>query len=599
MTDHDVQAVRRGAGSSEPQPTAFVRLAETLLRPTRLAIAAIVVAAVAAWSWGATANSPVYDGVGHLASGVYSWRTGRLDAYSVNPPLPRLVQTLPVLSICPEVQPDYYAEAHRKTFRREWPMARTLITTAGADIDRLATLARLANLPMLLLGGWLAVRCLRPGRESLGGTAVVATLALALGDPQTLAWSACIMPEVWSSVAGLVVLLAAVDDWERADEASSFRLGLAIGFALATKFTWLLLVPIWSATPVAARLKGSGVRWSSRIGRAARGLAVVAGVAWVIVGLAYGFADFGRSLSEFTFVSEPLSQPWVRDVQASWLGRVPIPLPADMIRGIDLQRYDFLPVFPSYLCGEMRIGGWPQWYLVVAMFKWPLVWIILAVPAVAAAVCRERGAMRLVWVTPLAVLLILSWNHQFTNHLRYLTPAYPFLHVMIGRWIASLPRRASFAAATLVGVGFVQVIAQAPNLIDYHNLLDRVVPRELVHGLAWADSTIDYGQNLEALADFLAEHPEIELEAAALASYPELVAAYGLPNDYPPPTPRSDGADGWIAFDIRTLCNVFWHEFEAYRRAEPDIVIRGSTGLYRVPLRRPNRRGDLPPLEDR
>lgn len=53
-------------------------------------------------AWGAYRHSPVIDEWGHLPAGLMHWREGRFDAYRVNPPLVRMVATLPLLGWAPD-----------------------------------------------------------------------------------------------------------------------------------------------------------------------------------------------------------------------------------------------------------------------------------------------------------------------------------------------------------------------------------------------------------------------------------------------------------------------------------------------------------------
>src|SRR5262245_19895473 len=53
-------------------------------------------------AWVACCDAPVIDEVGHLTAGVSHWTFGRFDLYRVNPPLVRMVATLPVYLMGPE-----------------------------------------------------------------------------------------------------------------------------------------------------------------------------------------------------------------------------------------------------------------------------------------------------------------------------------------------------------------------------------------------------------------------------------------------------------------------------------------------------------------
>ena len=67
-------------------------------------------------------------------------------------------------------------------------------------------------------------------------------------------------------------------------------------------------------------------------------------------------------------------------------GAIPVPLPADFVQGIDVQRLDFERGMPSYLRGQWAEHGWWYYYLYVMVVKMPLGTWGLALLAVAAAV---------------------------------------------------------------------------------------------------------------------------------------------------------------------------------------------------------------------
>src|SRR5262249_22167699 len=119
------------------------------------------------------------------------------------------------------------------------------------------------------------------------------------------------------------------------------------------------------------------------------GRGVLIGVISVLViNMGYGFEGSFRSMRDFRFVSETFKTMQGGEDNrdnlflASWLREVPIPLPADMIQGIDLQRVDFeRDPRKSYLNGEIRQGGWWYYYLYGFLYKVPLGTIALVLGA--------------------------------------------------------------------------------------------------------------------------------------------------------------------------------------------------------------------------
>ncbi len=132
-------------------------------------------------------HSPAWDEVGHLPSGIVHWRYGDFRGYEVNPPLVRLVAALPVLSSPP---------AQRLTLhsgdRPEWALGRDFIDYAGEDLFGLFHRARLALLPLLLIG---PLALYRLGERFADSRVGFAAAALYCFSPTALAYSALCTPD--------------------------------------------------------------------------------------------------------------------------------------------------------------------------------------------------------------------------------------------------------------------------------------------------------------------------------------------------------------------------------------------------------------------
>ena len=573
-----------------------------------LLLGGLIAAALAGWARSVASNSPTYDECGHIVSGIYHWQTGQFDSYAVNPPLPRLVQT--VFLAGRQIDPDGVRDpnAGRDGWRREWPLAEHVLRVHGNRFFDWLPWARMMNLLFLAVGYGccLAIlnHCLAPSERSARAAGRLALTLLYFGDPLLMGYAAFAMPETASAAAGPLATLLLLRDWQERSLGSAVAAGLGGGLALAVKTTWLVGLPLWASAVLIARLhaRSDAERpLTAAIRRSLGACTAFLMTAWFALCLSYGFDEVGVALADFSFVAEPLAGPLVHQVQQSAWGSLPVPLPAWFVRGIDLQKYDFLPRFSSYFVGAHRWYGWPEYYLAVGLYRWPIAWLGLLAPSAAAAVVRLRGAQRLIWMTPLALLVFLSIHHSFTNHFRYLVPAFPFLHLMIALLVAQVSRRLRPASLGLLLVGFAQTLAWAPNQVGYVNLIDRLLPREYVYGLAPVDSSIDYGQNLFALREWLDNHPEVELHGAALSHFPELQAALDLDCPAPPSMPtagdvqKSGGtAARWYAFDIRSLYDLHHRRYDGLLNVKPATVIRGSVYVYRIPPK-----GDFEAATDR
>src|SRR5262245_1469806 len=85
----------------------------------------------------------VVDESAQLGAGLATWRTGDTRPYCVNPPVPRLIATLPVWAAGADIA---IAPGDKPGFRSEWPLAVSLARDNSGRYLEFVRIARLANL---------------------------------------------------------------------------------------------------------------------------------------------------------------------------------------------------------------------------------------------------------------------------------------------------------------------------------------------------------------------------------------------------------------------------------------------------------------------
>jgi hypothetical protein len=88
--------------------------------------------------------------------------------------------------------------------------------------------------------------------------------------------------------------------------------------------------------------------------------------------MGYAFEGTFRPLKNYKFISHTLTRTQLQEghhtpkignrFEKSWLGSVPVPLPAEFVQGIDTQKLDFERGIESYLRGEFSQHGWRHYY---------------------------------------------------------------------------------------------------------------------------------------------------------------------------------------------------------------------------------------------
>lgn len=506
--------------------------------------------------------SLTHDEYWHLPVGLITWKTGRFDYDSINPPLTRMWCAAPLVvlgaemrEVDPSVGPgglgDIFREGNADRFRLYYAVAR------GMNV-------LLSVIAGLLVAAW--------SRELFGQAASMLSVLLWAACPTILANAALVTPDLGVTffyVATLFSLwrFAQYPGWRHA-----ILSGALLGFAQTAKFTALLLIPmclvLWfvarrGVRPVSDKLQsdessdspsapqGSVPATSSRC----RGHLVLLWMALLAVCLVtwngvYLFRGSCSSFASFEFHSASLRN--LKD-SAPWLSRVPVPLPRDYLIGLDAQRRIMEHAHPVYLDREWSTKGFWQYYLMTLWYKLPHA--LQALVAFAGLfVLQPRGKPRL-WctqiflLTPVAVLLTVASAGGMQLGIRYVLPVIPFLILFAGqtaRWLDAAHGIFSRAALKSVRTWAVLVPAfVAPLSLRYHphhlTFFNEFAGGPIGGRQHLVDSNLDWGQALRELTEELERRNITDVNLLYFGT--ELPAfKYHLPAPSPQP--------GWYAVSV-------------------------------------------------
>ena len=168
--------------------------------------------------------------------------------------------------------------------------------------------------------------------------------------------------------------------------------GVVLGLAELTKFTLLVVYPLWALAWIAYRLSDRGLsKWGSCL-RESGMLAGMLCLSIVVINIGYGFEKPFQPIGAYQFRSQLFSGadcksdgpfPIGNRFADTWFASLPVPLPANFVQGIDAQRLDFERGLPSYLRGEWSKHGWWYYYLYALAIKIPLgTWCVVALAQV-------------------------------------------------------------------------------------------------------------------------------------------------------------------------------------------------------------------------
>ena len=499
------------------------------------------------------AASPTVDETAHLPAGLAQWQLNRFELYRVNPPLIKMVAAAPVVLMAPVTDWSNYEPSPGA--RNEFELGRIFVEQNSARVVWCFRAARLACLPFVLLGCFV---CHRWASRVYGRQAGLLAAGLWCFSPFILGHGSLITPDVAAASTGLLAVYAFRAWLIRSDWGNAFFLGVCTGIALLTKFTWAPLFPAIGAFGwIAWRLsrQGNSPSWRSILADANH-LLVGTGIALLMINAVYNFDRSFMQLGDYAFFSQEFKGQSYDDLRnsdevshlaaiqdarktpgnrfaGSWLGAIPVPLPACYLEGIDLQRRDFEhgKMGRSYLMGEWKEGGWWYYYIVGFLVKEPLAFLILL--CFSALIWkrdlwrrwRDRSARSgdtdepnrvdvpdfredlLLIVPAVLVFWLVSRETGFNHHVRYIIPALPFLFVFASRIMVHavrLPVLRWFVGSMIVWQ-ITSVLWFAPHWLSYFN----EIAGGPAHGDDWlVDSNIDWGQDLLNLKVWQEEHPE-------------------------------------------------------------------------------------------
>jgi hypothetical protein len=320
----------------------------------------------------------------------------------------------------------------------------------------------------------------------------------------------------------------------------------------------------------------------------------------LVVNAGYGAQDAFQALGRFEFASRMFAGAHFANRQpagggnrwrGSWLGRLPVPVSAEFLLGIDAQQRDFEAGWPSYLRGELRSPGWWYYYLYGMAIKNPVGTILLVALGCAMLASRryrtDCAAECIIAVTVLFILQVICAQTGLNHHVRYTLVVYPFLFLSVAR----LGRCWQFGQRYLCGVVLVGILATVASTLRGHPQ-ELAYFNEMVGGPAYGhrhllESNIDWGQDLIRLRRWLQEHPDAEPLFLAYHSQvdPEV---YGIRYRLAPLEPQA----GWYAISTNLLMGVSYaipdgrrgreyvppHAFSYLRQFEP--IVRPGYGLF-------------------
>lgn len=413
-------------------------------------------------------KSATYDEPVYLVAGLSYWSTGELTMKEDAPPAVAYAAGLAALAHGLEIPGGRLPFSD--SLGREYPYASRLLYGGPADADAVLFWARLAVLvPFGLL---LLFTVQRWSTELHGPLGAALSLALVALSPTLLAHGRLVAADFACSAS---MLFASHRLW-RFDREPSFGgalgAGLAVGLALITKYSALVLLPTVAVVLALAAWRAAPVERGHRV----RQGALLLGGAAALVAVVH------------------------------------LPEPARFVRGVGTLYRNAHTDLPWYFLGSFHPQGTRLYYPGVLALKTSLP--LLGLGLLGAGLLLARPAARsaaLCLLLPAATLLAAAAFDPVSSGVRRVLPVLPVLAVAAGR-VAALARSRAGALALVLLVAFhAASSARAwPHYIPYFNELALAFgePQDLLD-----DCDVDWGQDLVSLPASMRAHrvPQVNL----------------------------------------------------------------------------------------
>ncbi len=468
-------------------------------------------------NWHAYAVSDEY---GHFAAGIAWWQLQNTHLFNVNPPLIRVVATLPAYVMGFRV--DESTDLLDSNFRPEFEMGRSLHNESPA---RFILALRLGRLLVILINTCLFA-ILASLVDQLYGRVVASFAIIAcVFQPQILSHGSTILCDLPAAI--MIACFAIHLKLQMVNYTNSrlWRIGLWLGLCSITKFTAISLWPICICFLTLNRLRSKRKLDVANSTLDLTMIAVAIVAALCIVAFPYYFEGLFRAVGECQFVSRTLggnaaslSRP-ANLLTGSKLALLRLPVPIDYLQGIDRQLYDFDNGLISYAAGVCRQRGWWWFFPYSMLVKLPVGSVLLILFATIQAIIRSwrstRGLYQALFrhmTSPISLCFALMvycliTMTGFSQQHRYVLLIYPLLFVLVGVVFLNCGRSGQVILIVALIFSLVETASVAPNWMSYFNLASGGFengPWHLVNDAA------DWGQDLQRVLAYIELHPNVD-----------------------------------------------------------------------------------------
>ncbi len=493
-------------------------------------------------------QSPTVDEYAHVPAGYSYLHKGDYRLYSKNPPLIKMICAMPLAGMKLNFPLREWLDS--KGAWGPWYFADAF---AGANRDKMRRVYAYARVMNMLLAAALGLVVFLWASSAYGPRAALAAMAFTVTSPTVLAHAGVATVDVGFTLFFVLALFTFMKCSEFPTYGRLLAAGACFGAAQLSKFSGVLLAPILIVSTIVL-IVFMAIAWKRKEDKPKTSfrkvlwveilcLLIVFFIGLVAINAGYLFRGSFSRLEDSVSAGEMM-----KSVTRSPIAQVPMPLPAEYLRGLDLQLADTeRGEFPNYLNGKWRRKGAWYYFLEATALKETLPGLIFIITGLVLSLFRvlrkrhnERPRSRFpVWpfvhLPTIIFLVAISFTGNLQLGVRYALPILPLAFIaasagFVGREIPqsvteykggrkfgvvkSVPEELFAPGERIKRVVLfwlvvalfcwqcIAVLISAPHYLSYFNTIAGGTeggPRYLL------DSNVDWGQDLPSLAKKMKE----------------------------------------------------------------------------------------------
>ena len=423
--------------------------------------------------------SPASDEITHLPSGYSYWKTGQITLNPQHPPFVKLISSFPLLFM--DLKFDGQDPDLSGPFKNEWIFGKKFLISNGAD--RLLFWGRL---PIMLLSVLLGFYIYRWASEMFSPKAGLLSLFLYAFMPNIIAHVQFVTTDLALASFSFITFYYLWKFFQHNFKKYLIYSGLFLGLALSSKFSAVLFLPIV--------------------------------LFLVFVYARSGQDDFNSVISRFVKITALMIIPAFLVVYFSYF------MPTDSgfyLKGMNTIYADSNIGYSYYLNGNFSQDGWWYYFLEAFLIKTPIpVLVAFAVALIFYRKLNISNRDKLFIFLPMVSFSIATSLKAHDIGIRYLLPAFPFLILYTGGYLAALIRNlkleirnfsAKIKIALILALAVWYVFSVVSIYPDYLAYFNEFVGGP-VNGYKYLDdSNLEWKHDLKRLAEYQRKYPDIKV----------------------------------------------------------------------------------------